>query len=419
MPEPMEESALSAPSPDVSRQRRGVRALVAATGVSSVGDGAFLAAAPLAAAAITRDPAAVATVAAAEFLPWILVAPFAGVYVDRWPRRATMIVADIARAVAVATLAALIVAGLGRVAAIAVCAFLIMAGTVFHSAAREAITATIATGHQRHTINGWVQSATTAGKQLSGPPLGSVLFVAAPWAPFLLDAASFTASAALLTQLPPGAVADPDRRHVLEAIRAGARYVFGNRDLRTMVAVIALGNIASNLTLAIMVLYATDPTGLNIAPGAYGLLLVAMAAGGILGGWIAPHLIDRLGTWRTFIVGGIGEAAGWLTLALTSNPYIAGAALAASFVAITVVTVVVIGARQQLTPTNMLGRVISAFRMIGNGTAPLGAMAGGVIAAAWGLRAPMIAAAITLTAATALAVHAQRRERKDQHPGGD
>jgi hypothetical protein len=37
---------------------------------------------------------------------------------------------------------------------------------------------------------------------------------------------------------------------------------------------------------------------------------------------------------------------GWLALALTSNPYVAGGALAVSFVAITVVTVVVIGARQ-------------------------------------------------------------------------
>jgi MFS family permease len=417
VPEPTEESAVSAPTPDTLRQRRGIRALVTATGTSSVGDGAFIAAAPLAAAAITRDPAAVATVAAAEFLPWLVVAPFAGVYVDRWPRRTTMVIADITRAVAVAALAAFIVAGIGGVPAIAACAFLIMAGTVFHSAAREAITATMATGQQRHTINGWVQSATTAGKQLAGPPVGSALFILAPWAPFLLDAASFATSAALLTQLPPGHVADPDRRPVIEAIRAGARYVFGNRDLRTMVIIIALGNIASNLTLAIMVLYATDPTGLHIAPGAYGQLLVAMAAGGILGGWIAPHLIGRLGTWRTFIVGGIGEATGWLTLALTSNPYIAGAALAASFVAITVVTVVVISARQQLTPSNMLGRVISAFRMVGNGTAPLGAMAGGIVAATWGLRAPMIAAAIMLTVATAFAVRARLSERKGQHIG--
>ncbi len=407
MPEPTEETAVSTSTPDTpTPQRRGLRALVAATGVSSVGDGAFIAAAPLAAAAITRDPAAVATVAAAEFLPWIVVAPFAGVYVDRWPRRVTMVIADAARALTVAVLAILIAVGAGSVTAIAVCAFLTMAGTVFHSAAREAITATMATGQDRHTVNGRVQSVTTAGKQLAGPPVGSALFVLAPWSPFLLDAASFAASAALLTQLPPGRVADADHGRVLQAIRAGARYVFGNRDLRTMVVIIALGNIASNLTLAIMVLYATDPTGLHIAPAAYGLLLVAMAAGGIIGGWVAPHLIARLGTWPTFILGGVGEAAGWLTLAVTSNPYIAGTAVAVCFIAITVVTVVVIGARQQLTPSHMLGRVVSAFRMVGNGTAPLGAMAGGVVAAAWGLRAPMVAAAAVLAVATAFAVRA-------------
>src|SRR6185369_5989441 len=75
--------------------RRGLRALLAASGVSAIGDGAFLAAAPLAAAAVTRDPAAVSIVAAAEYLPWLVVTPFAGVYVDRWPKRLVMIWADV------------------------------------------------------------------------------------------------------------------------------------------------------------------------------------------------------------------------------------------------------------------------------------------------------------------------------------
>jgi hypothetical protein len=47
---------------------RGLRALLAATSASAPGDAAFLAAAPLAAGAITRDPADVAVVLAADYV---------------------------------------------------------------------------------------------------------------------------------------------------------------------------------------------------------------------------------------------------------------------------------------------------------------------------------------------------------------
>src|SRR5947207_9029184 len=117
--------------------RSGLWPLLAASGVSSLGDGMFVAAAPLAAAALTRDPAAVSLVAAAEYLPWLLVAPFAGVYLDRWPKRTTMIAADLLRAVAIAGLALLIAVGSASIPALAVCAFVIVSGTVFHTAASE------------------------------------------------------------------------------------------------------------------------------------------------------------------------------------------------------------------------------------------------------------------------------------------
>lgn len=386
-------------------RRRGLRALVAANGVSSAGDGVFLAAAPLAAAAITRDPAAVAAVTAAEYLPWVVVAPLAGVYVDRWPKRATMIVSDLVRAAAVAALAGMVALGAVSVPAIAVCAFVMVAGVAFHSAASEAVVADLAADQDElHTTNGHLQSAYNAGRQLAGPPAGSLAYAAAPWLPFAGDAVSFAASAALLRAVPREAAdrrPDGPHEHVWPALRAGATYLARHTQLRALAILTAVANLSANMVMGVLVLFATDSDGLGISTAGYGLLLVALAVGGILGGATVSRVIRRVGSHTTMLAGLAAQGLAWLALAATSNPYAAGTALALAFAGVSMVSVCVVSARQTHTPPELLGRVISAFRVVGNGTSPLGAVLGGLIALEWGLRAPLVAAAVVAAAALA------------------
>jgi MFS family permease len=166
-----------------------------------------------------------------------------------------------------------------------------------------------------------------------------------------------------------------------------------------LAALTAVGNFAINMVLGILVLYATDAHGLGVTEAEYGLLLVAMAVGGVAGGFIAPWVAGRLGSRTTMIAGLAAEGAAWAVLGTTGNPFVAGAALALGFVGVTLVSVVVMTARQKQAPPELLGKVISAFRVFGNGPAPLGALAGGALATAVGLRAPIfVAAAITLLA---------------------
>jgi MFS family permease len=384
-----------------ARWRRGLRALVTATAVSSVGDGAFLAAAPLAAAVVTRNPTAVAAVTAAEYLPWVLVAPFAGYFVDRWPKRTTMIVADLLRSVLVASLATLLAMGWASIPAIAVCAFLIVAGNVFHSAAAEATIADLTALDETllHTVNGRQQAAHTGGRQLFGPPVGSLSFSVAGWLPFALDAVSFVFSAAVLATVPARKPSHGSPGGVWRALRSSTAYLLRHRNLRTLAMLTAVGNFSINMVLGILVLYATDAHGLGITEAEYGLLLVAMAVGGVAGGVVTPWVIGRLGSRATMIGGLAAQGAAWALIGATGQPLVAGAALALGFVGVTLVSVVVMTSRQQQTPPELLGQVISAFRVVGNGPAPLGAIAGGAIAAAAGLRAPiLIAAAVTLSA---------------------
>ncbi|HEY6591934.1 MAG TPA: MFS transporter [Actinomycetota bacterium] len=93
------------------RPGRSLATLLAAGAVSNLGDGVTLAAAPLLAASVTRDPRAIGAVGVAWSLPWLLFALVSGAVVDRSDRRRLMVGADLVRVVGLAGLTAAVVGG--------------------------------------------------------------------------------------------------------------------------------------------------------------------------------------------------------------------------------------------------------------------------------------------------------------------
>jgi MFS family permease len=129
---------------------RGVGPLLASTAVSITGDGALLAAAPLLAASLTRNPVAVSMVTAAFYLPWLLAGLPAGALVDRWARRPVMVVADIVRAVILTTLAALVFTGTANLPFLVATVLLVgVAQCFFDSAAQAMIPAIVGRDKRR------------------------------------------------------------------------------------------------------------------------------------------------------------------------------------------------------------------------------------------------------------------------------
>ncbi|HZU67433.1 MAG TPA: MFS transporter [Ktedonobacteraceae bacterium] len=140
---------------------------------------------------------ALAALSVALILPSILVAPFAGVWVDRWPRRTVMIACDLARAV--------VVLGLVWAPNLYVLLALVLAAGIFTSFFDPARQATI-----RFTVpeddllaaNSLSQLSTQITKVI-GPAIGGVIVLAAgPKAAFVADSLSFLLSAIILSQLP-------------------------------------------------------------------------------------------------------------------------------------------------------------------------------------------------------------------------
>jgi MFS family permease len=146
--------------------------------------------------------------------------------------------------------------------------------------------------------------------------------------------------------------------------------------------------------LAVMVLYAQDVLGLDAL--GYGLLLAAVAVGVLPGSLIAPWLARTVPT-APLLVGGIAAVA-VLQAAFGLAPvvWVAVAAEVLAGVVYIVFDVAQISLRQELVPDRLIGRVLSAARLVGYGAIPAGTLLGGLASRALGLRAPFILGGLVL-----------------------
>jgi MFS family permease len=385
-----------------ANQTRRVAPLLASTAISVTGDGAFIAAAPLLAAALTRNPVAVSTVTAGFYVPWLAFGLPAGALADRWPRRRVMVVADLVRACLLAGLVAASLAGLISVpllVAVVVCVGI--AQCFFDSSAQAIIPAVV--GRDKDVlahVNGRYWALDTTGRALLGPPLGSASLALGQALPFAADAATFLTSAALVRQLPAVPPADLPHESVGAAIRTGLRHLFATRDLRALALSMGAYNFAYNASMAIFVLYAREV--LKVPTAAYGLLLAAGAVGGIMMGWRARPLTRFLSYRQMMALAHVAQGIAWVGIAAAANVWatailfvVAGAGGSLSSVALG-------SARQALTPDALLGRVVSATRLFALGAAGVGALTGGVVAAHYGLTAAFALSASVLAAGALL-----------------
>jgi MFS family permease len=378
-----------------------------ASAVSNLGDGALLVAAPLLAASLTRDPTSIAAVVVAAQLPWLLLSLHAGALVDRVDRRAAMVAADLLRAAALALLGAASLAGWASVPLIAAVAFAATAGDVVFTGAAHALLPALVPREALQDANARLTGGEVVANGFLGQPLAGALFAVAAGLPFLLDAASFVASALILLRLrrrvapPPPAEGRPPLR---SDIAEGLRWLWRDAPMRAVTALLAVTNLVSGMQLAVLVLFALDVLGLG--PAGYGLLLAAAAVGALVGSVVAPSLGRRAGVGPTVVGAILVEGAALLALGLGSSRSLAVAMLGLGGLVGVVWHVTTLSLRQASVPDRLLGRVTSAQRLVGAGTVPVGALLGGLLSEALGLRAPFVlgGAALLLTGAAALAL---------------
>jgi MFS family permease len=377
--------------------------LLVATGASALGDGLVLVAFPLLAVTLTTRPILIAGVAAAGQLPWLLVSLPAGALADRVNRRRLLAVVEVTRAAALLALGLIVITGHDSLTALYVAAFVIGALETAFSAAIKALLPALVEVEVLARANGYLFVADTAGEQFAGPALGGMAFAWSPAVPFLGDALSYVASAVLLTSVLPSRPSQgqaPPSGRLRADVAFGLRWFLTHPLLRLLALVVATFAFCQAVVMSVLVLYGVRV--LHLGKPGYGFFLAAGAVGSLVGGLLAGPIHARLGPGKAIIIAGVSAAVGYLLLGSTSHVLVAVLALAVEAVSVAIGNVVTLSLRQVVIPSELLGRVNNAFRTCVFATMPLGALAGGALAASLGVRATFVAAGAIQAGAVAV-----------------
>lgn len=383
------------------------RRLWASDALSSAGDGFTLVAAPLLMTTLTSSPLLIAGAAGAQQVPWLLFGLYSGTIVDRVDQRALLIRVDAVRAVLLAALAIAIVTDHASVLLAYVVLFLSGAGDTLVVTASSALVPRLVDRGLLTRANSRLMATRIVGATLIARPVGAFLFAHGRSTPFFVDAASFALGIVLLLGLPVGPARSSAERRTDRGVREGVHLLWQDAVLRVLALCIFVMNITLSGTLAILVLVARDRLGLSVT--GYGVLLAALAVGGLVGTALVDRLLTRFGVAALLSVGLLIEAATQLTFAVTRSSWVAGAALAIFGVHSSVWSVLTVSLRQARASDEVRGRIMAAYTVLSIGGSALGAVLGGLLAEYVGLTAPMWFGTFAVLGVFVLAVPTLRR----------
>lgn len=383
----MSEVASSPPRIDRASTRN-TGALVVFTALTNLADGVLKVALPLVATTLTDSPGLIAAVATTLTLPWLLASLHVGVLVDRFDRRALLLMANLARVVTMAGLALALVTGTVSLPLLYVGGALMGVAEVIATTASVALVPSAVAPAGRERANAWMAGAETACGEFTGPFVGGLLVAVGAGVALGATGAAYVLGMLVLVLLvgrfAPRPDGDRPAGSVHERIGEGLRFLWRQRMLRGMALLLTVLCACWGAWLALMPLVATDL--LDLSAGEYGALMSALGAGGIVGALTVGRVNRLLGRRWAMFADLIGTAAMMAAPVLSTNVWVVGAAAFLGGMGGTLWTVNTRTISQRIVPTAVLGRFSAAFRLFGWGAMPLGAALVGVVAELAGVR---------------------------------
>jgi MFS family permease len=365
------------------------RLLFTADTISQVGTQVTLLALPLV-AVLTLEATAlqVGILAACETAAFLLVGLPAGALVDRLRRRGTMIVADLLRALLLASVPVAWWADGLRMPQLYVVGLLCGVCTVFFDVAYQSYLPFLV--GKEHLVEGNARlEMVRSTSQIGGPTVAGGLFklLGGP-ASIATDAASYLVSALALWRIrkvEPRPVRKPDA-HLGREILEGLRFVLGNRLLRAISMCTGTGNFFGSIFNAMVIIYFARNLGLS--PAVIGLWFSVTGLGALAGAFLVGPFVRWFGQGPAMWISMLGAGLGQLLVPFAQPGWRLWLAAAGSVlfgIGVVVYNVTQVSFRQTITPDDLLGRMNATMRFIVWGTMPIGGLVGGLLGTAIGV----------------------------------
>ncbi|MFE2185827.1 MFS transporter [Streptomyces sp. NPDC059455] len=336
----------------------------------------------------------VGLLAATAWAPWLLIGLPVGAWVDRLPRRPVMLAAAAASLVLFASVPVAARTGLLSVELLLAVALLTGTAAVFFQTAYSAYLAGLLDPADQPEGNAKLHGSASAA-QIAGQGSGGLIAqLAGAVNGMFVNAATFLVTLLCLTGIrfrePRVPRAERPPRALAREVAEGLRLIVGDRWLRTLTLFAAASNLALMGYQSIAVVFLVRTVGL--APELVGGLIAAVSLGGVAGAFCARRGAARVGDARATLVFEVGLAVGALLMPMTAEGpgmalFVAGGfCVTAGVVAGNVIKA---SFQQRYCPPELLGRLTATSAFISYGTLPLGALLGGALGTALGLRAAM------------------------------
>ena len=377
---------------------REFRLLYLARAFSLFGDGLLPVALPFAVLSIDRSATGLGFVLASRSISLVIFLLIAGVIADRIPRKRVMIASDLVRFVAEVAMATLLIAGVATLPELIGLVFIYGLGDAFFRPTSTGFVPETISRPRLQQANALI-SLTSSSFSVLGPVVAGVLVVTVGpgWA-LAVDAATFLVSALFVLQIRVVRAVRVEAASFLRELAAGWR-IFRSRTWLWVDGVYsALGSFA-----VLAPFFALGPIvaarSLGGAP-AWATIVAAFGLGSILGG----VALLRFRPSRPLLAGVPPLVLLGVPPLLLAGPapavVIAVAAIGAGFGLIFFNTLFETTVQQHI-PAESLSRVSSIDWVMSGGLQPFGFALAGSAAAAFGLRATLIAAFIWIVMSTA------------------
>jgi predicted MFS family arabinose efflux permease len=360
--------------------------------VSLFGNEITLIALPLAGVLVLdADAAEMGYLGAALLMPHLLFSLPAGVWLERVAaRRQVMIVCDVGRALLLASIPLTHAFDSLTFAQLYLVAFATGTLTVLFDISYTTLYVAIVPRESYIEANSLI-SGSRSFAYIGGPSLGGAL-VQALSAPvtLLADGVTFVVSALFLSRLhAPEPPLERRETRIRDEVREGLSFVFRHPILRPALLGVSTLNLFNFAFWALFLLYATQELG--IRPATLGLVLGAGAVGGLIGALVAGRIGRRIGLGPAYLLGMVLFPAPLILVPAAGGPkpLVLAILFVSEFVSGLGVMILDINAsafQTALTPDRLRARATGAFRVVNYGVRPLGALLGGALGSAMGLR---------------------------------